>query len=136
MSKVVIGIHGLGNKPAAARLYEGGWKKAILEGISHNLGIKGHDINFVGVYWADKMYPKVDAKADTYRKAKKGAIKGYREGFLEELLMPIESSVGSGIDWFKQTFDVNDLANAVIKKKLKDLDRYYNDSKLRAALIN
>jgi len=81
------------------------------------------------------MYPKVDADADTYRKAKKGAIKRYREGFIEELLTPIEGVIGSGLDWFKQTFEVNSLADAVIKKKLKDLDRYYTDEKVRTKLI-
>ncbi|MEM7259270.1 MAG: hypothetical protein AAF404_17980 [Pseudomonadota bacterium] len=135
MSKIVIGIHGLGNKPPAKKLYEQGWKKAILEGIAVNRGITGKDFNFEGVYWADKLYNKPDTNADTYRKAKKGALKSYREGFLEEMIAPIEDLIGSGIDWFKRTFDANDLADSIMKKKLKDLDKYYTDDDIHNALI-
>ncbi|OED41181.1 hypothetical protein AB833_10540 [Chromatiales bacterium (ex Bugula neritina AB1)] len=135
MSKIIIGIHGLGNKPTEKKLYRNGWKKAILEGISHNLGITGRDINFEGVYWADKMYKSPDTDADTYRKAKAGTIKTYKDGFFDDVISPIENVIGSGIDWFKKTFSVNDLADAAIKKKLKDLDRYYNDEAKRTELV-
>ncbi len=56
MSKIIIGIHGLGNKPPK-RLLERWWKSSIREG----LRLIDHDrvfFNFKMIYWADFLHPK------------------------------------------------------------------------------
>ena len=56
MANVIIGIHGLGNKPPAPTL-EKWWKMAIIEGLQkHNY--KTALPKFEMVYWADILYDK------------------------------------------------------------------------------
>ena len=51
MSKIIIGIHGLGNKPSRAILKEW-WQKSIAEGLNkYNYPI--NQFEFELVYWAD-----------------------------------------------------------------------------------
>ena len=52
--KVIIGIHGLANKPEA-KILEGWWKKSLVEGL-HNLGVKNPTFDFKMVYWANFLY--------------------------------------------------------------------------------
>ncbi|MDA3893676.1 MAG: hypothetical protein PF517_18585 [Salinivirgaceae bacterium] len=56
MKQVIIGIHGLGNKPPKYLLKKW-WKDAILEGFSHQ-NIKTILPEFELVYWADLLYDK------------------------------------------------------------------------------
>ncbi|HPJ67250.1 MAG TPA: hypothetical protein PLS62_05660 [Desulfobacteraceae bacterium] len=54
MSKIIIGIHGLGNKPPEQML-EKWWKASIMEGLAA-IGKTGISFNFKLVYWADYLY--------------------------------------------------------------------------------
>ena len=54
-SLVIIGIHGLANKPEAETL-EGWWKDSILEGLERNQGRTSRMLSFESVYWADVLY--------------------------------------------------------------------------------
>ena len=55
MSKIIIGIHGLGNKPPKTILTDW-WKKSILDGLKkYNYSIT--DFEFDLVYWADILHP-------------------------------------------------------------------------------
>lgn len=56
MKKVIIGIHGLGNKPSKQLLGKW-WKDSMLEGFVIN-GIKKELPEFELVYWADIVYEK------------------------------------------------------------------------------
>ena len=56
MNKIIIGIHGLGNKPSPF-LLERWWRKSILEGLNR-IGRKRRTIPFELVYWADILYPR------------------------------------------------------------------------------
>ena len=56
MKKVIIAIHGLGNKPEAA-LLEDGWLKAIHEGLDL-AGKSRRKVPFNMVYWADISHPE------------------------------------------------------------------------------
>jgi hypothetical protein len=53
--RVVIGIHGLANKPPADEKTRW-WKAAIAEGLSRNEGLADPDFFFEFVYWADLRY--------------------------------------------------------------------------------
>jgi hypothetical protein len=54
-SKIIIGIHGLGNKPPKSIL-ENWWKQAIRDGLKLN-NFRGDDFEFEIVYWADILHP-------------------------------------------------------------------------------
>jgi len=56
MAKIIIGIHGLGNKPPQEILYSW-WEKSIQEGLS-SAGIKRKLCPFELVYWAGHIYPE------------------------------------------------------------------------------
>lgn len=56
MSKIIIGIHGLGNQPAKELLKQW-WISSIDEGLE-KIGIKGKKYNFELVYWADALHTK------------------------------------------------------------------------------
>ena len=54
--KIIIGVHGLGNKPPK-ELLKKWWRQAILEGL-RAIGNPRYTINFELVYWADILNPK------------------------------------------------------------------------------
>jgi hypothetical protein len=55
MDKIIIGIHGLGNKPPKDLLQKW-WQQSIAEGLK-NIGRPGQKFNFDLVYWADSLHP-------------------------------------------------------------------------------
>ncbi|MBN1893824.1 hypothetical protein JW906_04990 [bacterium] len=55
MSRIIIGIHGLANKPPR-RLLEKWWKKSIREGLGR-IGVRRRRFRFELVYWADILHP-------------------------------------------------------------------------------
>jgi pimeloyl-ACP methyl ester carboxylesterase len=111
-SQVIIGIHGLANKPEAETL-EGWWKDAILEGLERNQGRTSKALGFDSVYWADVMYaapiPDEDNK-EPYVKA---------EG-------PLKLA--------KRYFGFDEIADAVLRAKLDDLATYYQKPTIRTEL--
>ncbi len=56
MGKIIIGIHGLGNKPSK-KILEGWWKQSIEEGLRKYMNFT-KDFKFELVYWADVFYDK------------------------------------------------------------------------------
>jgi hypothetical protein len=87
MEKVILGIHGLANKPDKATL-AGWWRKAILEGLLKNLQNPPTAFQFEMVYWADLLYKHhlhCDKRFtfdklyndEPYVKAKEGALHKY-----------------------------------------------------------
>jgi hypothetical protein len=133
MSKVIIGIHGLSNKPPADVL-EQGWKSAIIEGLASNRNIEAGDINFQSVYWADVMYPHPDPEPDLYKPAKPGALKRYKDGWLDYLRAQSLDIGGDVLDSAKRLFGFHEAADLVLKKKLPDLHRYYTHAEARNEL--
>jgi hypothetical protein len=55
MAKIIIGIHGLGNKPPSKTL-TAWWKEAIWEGME-NLKKPKPQFTFELIYWAHFLYP-------------------------------------------------------------------------------
>ena len=135
MSRTIIGIHGLANKPKEDLLAKW-WEASILEGLEANEGIKLGSLPFESVYWADVLYPDFDTNPDAYKKAEPGKIKRYSQGWLETLKDNITGELGNAVDVFKQTFGVEKVAERVLDKKLSDLSRYYNKPEIRNELRN
>ena len=135
MSKVIIGIHGLANKPEK-NILEKGWVDAMCEGLNVNAGINAtkKSFNFESVYWADVMYKKPDTKYDGYKKAKKGNLKRYEDGWFDTFRKWSSNKLDDVVDPLKYWFDIDKAANKVLEKKLKDLYIYYNDKDKREEL--
>ncbi len=142
MSKVIIGIHGLANKPEQKVLTDY-WKKSITEGLK-NVRVQNPRFNFVMVYWANYLYryPMHDNQAyqfdklynsEPYLPAKR--LKAYKEGWKDELRNLTGKTLGSGVDWFKRKFGVDRFGDHILGAKLKDLDYYYQDRPWRLKTV-
>ncbi len=135
MSKVIIGIHGLANKPPKDALTDY-WKRAIAEGLAKTCGVAAPEVEFDLVYWADRLYqtPLHEDRDydfdDLYNTEPytEGAAKltEYRDGWLDEARRIGSTVVGGATDFVKHTFGVERLADWVLARKLKDLAFYYD----------
>ncbi len=133
MSKMIIGIHGLANKPAEKTLANW-WEKSMLEGLQVNCKLSLDALDFESVYWADVMYKKPDPAPDKYRKAKKGELKYYDEGWIDYIRETLLDFGGDVVDSMKEMLGMDALAEKVLKSKLKDLYRYYEKPTIRNEL--
>ena len=134
MSKVIIGIHGLANKPEQ-KVLTNYWKKSITEGLK-NVRVQNPRFNFVMVYWANYLYryPMHDNQAYQFDKLYNSEpylpaerLKVYKEGWKDELRNLTGKRLGPGVDWFKRKFGVDRLGDHILGAKVKDLDYYYQD---------
>ncbi|HTE16004.1 MAG TPA: alpha/beta hydrolase [Burkholderiales bacterium] len=131
MSKVIIGIHGLANKPARVVHCEG-WIKSMQEGLLKNTTFLGaaacaFEASIVAdVYWADLMYPS-PSDNEPYIEAKPGALKVYKDRHLDELRAQLQGRLGWVADQVKATIGLDAVADAVLQAKLKDLAFYYDE---------
>ncbi|MCW8813000.1 MAG: hypothetical protein OQK52_00970 [Ignavibacteriaceae bacterium] len=136
MSKVVIGIHGLGNKPPRGLLSEW-WKKAILEGLKKsNYSIK--DFDFELVYWADILHKKPLDPNETNSES---------EFYISEPFKPEEAQPDRGEMSFRKkaveylekyskkilvngvlSLNIPSLTELFIHRHLRDLEVYYSPS--------
>ncbi|MBM3342530.1 MAG: hypothetical protein FJY56_10540 [Betaproteobacteria bacterium] len=132
MSKVIIGIHGLANKPARP-VHRDGWVKSMQEGLAKSGASLGQPVfampaeRFSDVYWADLMYPE-PKDAEPYVEAKPGALKWYKDHFLHDLRAQLQGGLGWMVDRVKGTLGLDALADVVLGRKLKDLAYYYDDT--------
>lgn len=138
MKKIIIGIHGLSNKPMKD-LLAGSWKKALEEGLK-NVGYSG-EIPFENVHWADLLYKHPlheDREFDfdslfneePYVAAKPSALREYRDSWKDDVTAVTLATVGSSIDVMKRYFGMNKLADWVLQKWLKDLAFYYDENRV------
>ncbi len=136
MGKVIIGIHGLSNKPPRD-LHREGWIKAIREGLAKNGNLVDAQFDFVDVYWADLMYRyplhqdvnfRSDALYDTepYVEAAPGALREYKDKWVDSMRADLLSVVGSAADAVKGAFGFDRFADAILERHLKDLGEYYS----------
>ncbi len=133
MSKILIGIHGLSNKPEANVLAEW-WEAAIKEGLMKNEGIDNPELEFSSVYWADVLYPEPDTNPDSYKEAKEGALKTYEKSWTDSVRTGVFNWGGNIIDSMKTSFGMDAAADEVLEHKLPDLSRYYEEEDIRKKL--
>lgn len=134
MSKILIGIHGLSNKPVEDILAKG-WADAIKEGLSKNERMDNPEFNFQSVYWADVTYPDgPDANPDLYKKAIPGALKTYEENWIDYIREGSFDWGGDILDSVKNYLGFDSIADGVLALKLKDLSRYYEEREIRTTL--
>ena len=136
MSKIIIGIHGLRNKPPE-RVLRRWWKKSIREGL-HATGHPHWFFRFDLVYWADLLHPvpfnprisdknhPLHLKAP-YLPAKESAPKKtsrLRKAVLDTLLKEIDKIFLN--DDLSINFEA--ITDHIIRRYFEDLDAYYSKS--------
>lgn len=138
MAKIIIGIHGLGNKPRKELLHDW-WRLAIVEGLDKT-GVAYTMPEFELVYWADILHEKPTDETITNPKD---------PYFLDEPYTPSKkTSIKKDIsvrrkvlDWFDEAADKiflnNDMtvkysyiSDAIIHNYFKDLEAYYLNEKI------
>jgi len=137
MSKIIIGIHGLGNKPQKDLLEEW-WKSAINEGFEL-AGIKAPKFKLELVYWADLIYDQpenleITDKKDPYFLEEPYTLSPHPKlpekdtSFRKKILQFIESQLEKVFlnDDFSLNYKgVNDM---IMHRYFKELDLYYSDT--------
>ncbi len=136
MGKVIIGIHGLGNKPKAEILGDWWWK-AISEGLQKNTENKYFKPIFKLVYWADVLHemPKDENNTNSddplFLKERyepesfTPEIKDHsiRKKIIDALLNKV-NEIFLNDDYSLNFSNLNDL---IIEKYFKDLEAYYSN---------
>jgi hypothetical protein len=135
MKKVIIGIHGLGNKPPKYLLNKW-WKDAMLEGFDSQ-GIKKKLPKFELAYWADILHDKPlnywekDKKSpyyldEPYKKASKNFIvedHSFRMKLVDYLVNQLNKIFLNDDKSLNYRF----ITDFIIRKYFSDLDVYYRD---------
>ena len=138
MAKVIIGIHGLGNKPKKDLLEEW-WKKSIIEGLNKT-GVEYKLPKFELIYWADILHEK---PLDESIKDKKHPLyldEGYVPGKDPDVKKDI-STRKKVLDWFDvaadkiflnedMTVNYSFISDKIIHNYFKDLEAYYENEKV------
>ena len=133
--KVIIGIHGLGNKPSQTVL-KSWWKKSILEGLE-SIGCSNYNFKFELVYWANFLYPsplnpKIKDKEnrlfleEPYKPSSQTKKEEKDKNFKKRMLDKIERTLDDIFFKEKGIIDYDSIADIFIRKFFKDLDTYYN----------
>lgn len=133
MKNIIIGIHGLKNKPVK-ELLEKWWKLSILDGL-HDIGYSKIDFDFELVYWADLEYerpldPKIkDSKnplylAEPYYKNCCQTNKDHK--LKREIFKKIEINLEKIFLHNNGFGGLDKLADASMKYMFADLDAYYH----------
>jgi hypothetical protein len=134
MSKIIIGIHGLRNKPPK-KLLEKWWKQAIREGLKA-IGHPRRFFRFKLVYWADILYPKPLDPAEKNRS---------HPLYIDEPYVPARLTIRKRpsqlrkmvLDYFEKQLDrilLNEdlsinysaITDLIIRRYFRDLDIYYS----------
>ena len=134
MKNVIIGIHGLKNKPPKSLLGEW-WKTAILEGLD-NIGCHNADFLFELVYWADLEYPKpLDPNVTNtkdplfiehpYMPIIKPEYPEKEDKIKKKILDTIEEGLDKIFLHKRRISGIEKIVDATIRRMFKSLDAYY-----------
>ena len=140
--KIIIGIHGLSNKPPK-KLLAKWWRKSIREGLAQNKHYHRH-FRFRMVYWADVIYekpqdPTIKSKEharhlDEPYVPMQNAIKKSKGSWMRELFVRGEWLVDSLFMSKNSFINLNFLTDQILRIKYHDLDVYYKEEILNDKL--
>lgn len=134
MARVIIGIHGLGNKPPR-HVLESWWKQSIIEGFKREK-LETEPFEFKLVYWADILHPVPQDPmitdgdsplylSDPYVPAQSPAEKQDHR-LRKKVLQFLEHKLNDII--LDENYHINyrSVTDSLIHKYFEDLDAYYN----------
>jgi hypothetical protein len=126
-TKLIIGIHGLNNKPAADILRDW-WVAAIDEGLSRNCGGQRVGFDLELAYWADLMYsaPTVPSEqAEPYVAAGgSGPLPRAGMSIRQIAATRIQEGVGKVLEKVLGVFLAEDAVRDAVETRVPDLHRY------------
>lgn len=124
---LIIGIHGLSNKPPASRL-KAWWTEAIVEGLRRNLERSG-GIAFDLAYWADLMYDApLDPDPEPYAPAAGTGPLPRRQDSSRRRIKDQSKAAAVGLaDKTTAVPGLGRIVDEVIERKAPDLHAYYHD---------
>ena len=135
MSKVIIGVHGLGNKPRE-RLLASWWKRSIREGLAAR-GCWHHLFRFRLAYWARHLHPEPrdprikDPDHPRYLREPYRPSPGPRErrsdAFRRRLLDYLERQFDRLFLNEDLTLNYSFISDWVIHRYFRDLEAYYGE---------
>ncbi|MCF7857902.1 MAG: GPI inositol-deacylase [Candidatus Cloacimonetes bacterium] len=135
MKKIIIGIHGLKNKPAK-QISEKWWKSSILDGLQR-YGSEIQDFQFELVYWADLEYenpldPKITDPDDPLYIENPYVPSSYISNpeATKDIKKKLFNKIENGLDkLFLKNSNIGGIEKIVdttLKHMFMDLDAYYN----------
>jgi hypothetical protein len=135
MPKIIIGIHGLGNKPAR-ELLEKWWLAAICEGLKKT-GLNNISPDFEMIYWADIPYPKpldpaiVDRNDPLFLEEKYTAARRNYKPADHKLRKRVVDFIKTEMEkiFLNKDFTINYsfIPHAILHRFFRDLETYYSD---------
>jgi hypothetical protein len=139
MSKVILGIHGLANKPDPETERQW-WQAAIEEGLRRSCNQQDPPLDIELVYWADLIYRfplhteegfDFDAlyNEEPYYEAKPSDLTAYDDGWLDLARARLTEAAEAGLTVIRKTLNADWLTDALLKKKLRDLEFYWNSNR-------
>jgi hypothetical protein len=135
--RIIIGIHGLNNKPRPDILRDW-WKTAINEGLSRNRGRKKLHADFELVYWADLLHSEPldpnEASEVYVAAAGKGPLPKSGMGVVPMAAALIEEGVGKALATVFRAPVGEDVIRDALKVKMPDLYVYRHDPEKRNAI--
>lgn len=136
MKKIIIGIHGLGNKPPKDLLTTW-YRKSIREGLAA-IRKPYHFFSFELVYWADLLYPKpLDPSLtdpedplymdEPYIMSHPNALPLQGGGLRNKVLRYLERQLDKLFLNEDMSLNFSSITDTIIHKYFKDLEIYYSD---------
>jgi lecithin:cholesterol acyltransferase len=136
-AKLIIGIHGLNNKPEPEVL-RNWWTTAMAEGISRNCEGKRPDVDFALAYWADVIYPAPVPIADVGEPyvAAGGSGPLPRAGMSVKAIAGtrIKEGVGKVLEKVFGARVAEDVVRDAVETRMPDLHRYNHHRAARDAI--
>ena len=136
-TKLILGIHGLKNKPEPDIL-RGWWTAAITEGISRNCDGQEVDVDFALAYWANVMHSSPVApaeEAEPYVAAGgSGPLPKAGNSVRRIAAARVQEGVGKVLEMIFGTPVTEDVVRDALETSAPDLHRYKHDRAARDAV--
>lgn len=135
--KIIIGIHGLLNKPPKDVLHDW-WAEAIIEGLQRNHNETAWQPNFQLAYWADVRTENPIAVQDLderYEPADgQGPLRRHETDLKDKARALAHKWGGRFVDKGKDLLDLGAGVEILLAVKLEDLSDYYQNEQIRVAM--
>lgn len=139
MTNIIIGIHGLANKPERDVLSEW-WEKSIREGLSKNCGVENAEFEFIMVFWAGFLYKNLqhqDPDFDfdplfidqPYTPAVPGGLKVHNDGLLDRIRARATDFGGFIMAKIRGPLRLKKIEDRLMQEKVRDLAYYYDEKR-------